>query len=78
MNDLYRSQFRLPWPLYEALQQSADKKGISLNAELVIRLQNSIALDHDDALALTAIAAELKQQRELIDKIEKNTRGGKH
>jgi hypothetical protein len=39
--DIYRSQFRLPQDLYEKLKKSADGKHLSLNAELVLRLQAS-------------------------------------
>ena len=41
MDDLYRSQFRLPYPLYEKLKAHADKSGRSVNAELVARLEQS-------------------------------------
>ena len=41
MEDLYRSQFRLPYPLYEKLKAHADKAGRSVNAELVARLEQS-------------------------------------
>ncbi|MGU8077053.1 Arc family DNA-binding protein [Burkholderia pyrrocinia] len=41
MNDIYRSQYRLPWALYEQLKESAEKNRRSLNAELVARLQST-------------------------------------
>lgn len=44
-NDTFRSQFRLPYPLYESLKALAQKNGRSLNAELVARLQRSIEAD---------------------------------
>lgn len=39
--DTYRSQFRLPYPLYEDLKKAADHNHRSLNAEIVARLQQS-------------------------------------
>ncbi|WP_321346465.1 Arc family DNA-binding protein [Halopseudomonas oceani] len=39
--EIYRSQFRLPYELYEKLKEAADKSGSSVNAELVLRLQQS-------------------------------------
>lgn len=56
MDDTYRSQFRLPYPLYEKLKAAADHSGRSLNAELVARLQDSFegvtvhGLDEDGLL----------------------------
>jgi hypothetical protein len=41
MKDSYRSQFRLPWPLYHQLNESATKNQRSLNAELVARLEST-------------------------------------
>jgi hypothetical protein len=38
--DSYRSQFRLPYSLYEQLKASADQNQRSVNAELVSALQN--------------------------------------
>lgn len=41
--DTYRSQFRLPYDLYEALKDAAEENRRSLNAELVERLEKSFA-----------------------------------
>ncbi|ULL06630.1 Arc family DNA-binding protein [Pseudomonas putida] len=41
--DLYRSQFRIPYPLYEQLKAAADGNRRSVNAELVARLEESFA-----------------------------------
>ncbi|WP_275629022.1 Arc family DNA-binding protein [Pseudomonas sp. 273] len=41
MDEIYRSQFRLPYPLYEQLKASADANRRSVNAELVARLEES-------------------------------------
>jgi hypothetical protein len=43
MEDLYRSQFRLPYPLFEQLKAAAEKSGRSVNAEVVTRLADSFA-----------------------------------
>ena len=43
--DTYRSQFRFPYPLYEQLKAAADRNRRSVNAELVARLETTIALD---------------------------------
>ena len=40
-DDYFRSQFRLPYDLYEKIKASADDSRRSLNAELVKRLQES-------------------------------------
>lgn len=45
MEEIYRSQFRLPYSLYEQLKASADKNRRSVNAELVARLEESFASD---------------------------------
>ncbi len=39
MEEIYRSQFRLPYSLYEQLKASADKNRRSVNAELIARLE---------------------------------------
>lgn len=41
MEEIYRSQFRLPYSLYEDLKKSADANRRSVNAELVARLEES-------------------------------------
>lgn len=48
MDEIYRSQFRLPYPLYEQLKASADANRRSVNAELVARLEESLAADTFD------------------------------
>lgn len=44
MEDIYRSQFRLPYSLYESLKEAADANRRSVNAELVARLEASFDL----------------------------------
>lgn len=39
--DIYRSQFRLPYSLYELLKASADHNHRSVNAELIARLTST-------------------------------------
>lgn len=41
MEDTYRSQFRLPYQLYELLKKAADANRRSVNAELIARLEAS-------------------------------------
>ena len=41
MDDTYRSQFRLPGNLADALREAAEVAGRSMNAEIVARLQAS-------------------------------------
>ncbi|NYT74272.1 Arc family DNA-binding protein [Halomonas sp. QX-2] len=43
-DDTFRSQFRLPYELYEKLKEESDKNHRSLNAEIVARLQESFEL----------------------------------
>lgn len=52
MEELYRSQFRLPYPIYEQLKASADNNHRSVNAELVARLERTFA--DDDQIRETA------------------------
>lgn len=47
MDDIYRSQFRLPYPLYERLKAAADHNRRSVNAELVARLERTFWWDED-------------------------------
>lgn len=48
-DDTYRSQFRLPYDLYEKLKAESEKNRRSLNAEIVARLQRTIELDEREA-----------------------------
>lgn len=43
MEEIYRSQFRFPYSLYELLKAAADKNRRSVNAELVARLEASFS-----------------------------------
>ncbi|MFK4075218.1 Arc family DNA-binding protein [Ectopseudomonas khazarica] len=56
MDEIYRSQFRLPYPLYEQLKASADANHRSVNAELVARLEESLVSDSfDDSEYFTSL-----------------------
>ncbi|WP_175994897.1 Arc family DNA-binding protein [Burkholderia vietnamiensis] len=64
MDDTYRSQFRLPYPLYEKLKQAADENHRSVNAELVARLGSTFpqwpsALDAKPLDNFLATAAQM-------------------
>ena len=59
--DLYRSQFRLPYPLYERLKNAADAEKRSVNAEIVLRLEASFA-GNDLAARLLPILDERDQR----------------
>lgn len=59
-DDTYRSQFRLPYDLYERLKAEADKKHRSLNAEIVARLQESLEVEPREDIGDEV--RELKQQ----------------
>lgn len=48
-DELYRSQFRLPYPLYEQLKAAADGNRRSVNAELVARLEESFTVQDRDS-----------------------------
>lgn len=48
MSDIYRSQFRMPYKLFEKLKTEAGKAGRSVNAELVGRLERSLSDSSND------------------------------
>jgi len=78
MEDLYRSQFRLPWSLYEALKSEAETSGRSLNAEVIRRLETSfqtdkfLSLDVDGPAARAAVleVMQLVRQLDVVDLLE--------
>lgn len=69
--DIYRSQFRLPMPLYEDLKEAAEESGRSLNAELVSRLEHSFEADDDDALIDSLRRIHKESQRKVEDLLRK-------
>lgn len=48
MTNIYRSQFRMPFSLFEKLKAEAGKAGRSVNAELVGRLERSLTDSSND------------------------------
>lgn len=66
MDDIYRSQFRLPYPLYEKLKDSAETYHRSLNAEIVARLEESIAADNAELDATTSDLIRLQATLTLV------------
>jgi len=64
MNEIYRSQFRLPYSLYESLKEAADSNRRSVNAELVARLEASISVY--DAIQQVAPGCPISEAGQLI------------
>lgn len=50
MNDIFRSQFRLPVELADKLRISAEDAGRSMNAEVVARLEGSFVPENDPGM----------------------------
>jgi hypothetical protein len=67
MEDLYRSQFRLPGALYEQLKEAAQREGRSINAEVVARLQQTFAARHGAAALPDLVEQRLVAEREATD-----------
>lgn len=61
MQEIFRSQFRLPQDLADKLKEAADERGRSMNAEIVERLEGSFKR-HPDEGALQQLASRLHQQ----------------
>lgn len=51
-DDIYRSQFRLPYSLYEKLKEIADANNRSVNAELIARLEESFSNNDQELTTL--------------------------
>lgn len=82
MEEIYRSQFRLPYALYEQLKGAADLNHRSVNAELVARLEQSFPVEAPvaqrkpklepvpfAAIALSEEIEKLKAQMELVGRL---------
>lgn len=68
--DIYRSQFRLPYSLYELLKESADRNKRHLNKELVFRLETSMLEDrYQRYLEERGISPE--EEKETIETLER-------
>ncbi|GGW23744.1 Arc family DNA-binding protein [Vreelandella hamiltonii] len=78
-DDTYRSQFRLPYSLYEKLKAEAELNHRSLNAELIARLEQSFEGSAPDGLGKMTAHEFLEQQRttakQYLEVLEKLQRG---
>lgn len=74
MEELYRSQFRFPYSLYEQLKKSADSNHRSVNAELVARLEESFQRPaaQSEPLDREQTAALVQEMQRLIDQAARN------
>lgn len=68
MEDIVRSQLRVPLELHERLRLAAERTGRSMNAEILRRL--TISFDGAVVLDLDAIAEKLAQPENRADLIE--------
>lgn len=59
MEDIYRSQFRFPYSLYERLKAAADANRRSVNAELVARLEESLLREEVPRIELEDKSGEI-------------------
>lgn len=63
MDEIYRSQFRMPYALYEQLKASADANHRSVNAELVARLEDSFGIhSYDPPEELLSIPERIRRR----------------
>lgn len=74
MEDTYRSQFRLPYALYEHLKSAADNNKRSVNAELVARLEESFvprntSQDADVTERLDALSEQNDKLQHMLDEV---------
>ncbi len=72
MEDIYRSQFRLPYSLYEQLKKSADASRRSINSELVARLERSFLVEDLSAMEQMN-TEEMKDLEAAIDYLNRPT-----
>jgi hypothetical protein len=77
MEEIYRSQFRMPQELYEQLKVAADGNKRSVNAELVARLEESfktkVPLEAVDEMARRAFST-IEQLSARLDALEAEKR----
>ena len=69
IEDVIRSQIRLPEATYEALKRQAELNHRSLNSEMVARLQTSLN-EHEETLAKLAVLE--KQNQEILQLLKQN------
>jgi hypothetical protein len=65
MEDIVRSQLRVPLPLYDRLKEAAERAGRSLNAEIVFRLARSFETSGEAGAA--ELAEKLSQPEHRAD-----------
>lgn len=70
MNDIFRSQFRLPADLADQLRDAADGAGRSLNAEIVVRLQQSFGADQAVEKAAFEHGFEVATLRQEVERLK--------
>lgn len=83
MEDIVRSQLRVPFALHEQLRQSAERSGRSLNAEIIYRLseslksipsvQSSVNPKVDDLVGRLSNPAHQDELRTLLDTLYRLT-----
>lgn len=65
-DDTYRSQFRLPYELYEKLKEESEKNHRSMNAEIVARLQESFKAENTFISSIEKPELTEEMRRELL------------
>lgn len=73
-NDHHRSQYRIPYPLYDRLKAEAEAGKRSVNGEIVARLEATFATTEDPVERLTRIIDErdarlLGEIRAIVEKL---------
>lgn len=70
MKDVYRSQFRLPYDLYEQLKALAEKNRRPLNVELVYRLEIAVAeyKGKEHFMNLGMSEDDVRKERDFLEK----------
>lgn len=66
-DDTYRSQFRLPYDLYEKLKAKSERNRRSLNAEIVARLDESLKDEPSGRTASRGFSTDKRLSKALQD-----------
>lgn len=69
MDDIFRSQFRLPWPVYLQLKAASETSGRSLNAELVAQLSTALSTPGDEGTPAKTVPLTTDQLSEVLEHI---------
>ena len=69
MNDTFRSQFRLPWPVYLQLKAASEASGRSLNAELVAQLSSALSTPLHEGAQAEALPLTADQLAQVLEHI---------